>query len=427
MATPVVAVAASPPAGNRSRLPRRSSVGWRPARSAAAAAPLALAAVLVLLCGLAVQPQLLFSWAPRARGVGSDGAGSAGTLLAGADLRSQAPPLHGRRGGGSAPGPAALSAALPAFGGGAVQVKQAATSMWLASGIGPVLLGVWAKLAPFPPFSWLAMLASWVAAAPVFYRYYMLYSLGSMVLKRVIPGTYAQLTTGTWLSILKSTNTGAYADAVATRLQGLLVKQAALRAEKGKAKPTLSQAALDAMATQVKNDAVLLDALGSTTALGMWHKLEKTPLEDPSLVQGTQSDSQVRWLVEALRAGYLGDVETVARESALEAAAANASQSLKKLVEAVDATAFRARYSVHCTGAGSAMASVEEASAAAAASIKALEDSRVQAEESASGADRGRWEAKLQEMAQQYADVPAVANELQRLSGLSESTSGVPA
>lgn len=423
----VVGVAAFPASPNTLQAHRLRRMGKRSdlwcARASSVAALVTWATVL-LVVGTLSQPQMSFSWVPSARRSDSRHVGSTEVVLAGSGRRAS-PLGHAGPWPGKAPAPAATAALPAALLGGGAQVKHAAVSLWFTSGIGPLLLGIWSKLAPYPPFSWAVKLFGMVAAAPAFYRYYLAYSLGTMVLKKVIPGTYAQLTTGTWLGFLKATSSGAYADAVATRLQGLLLKQAALKAGKGKPKPDLSKTALDAMSQQLKSDPVLLDALGSTTALGMWHKLEKTPLEDPSLVEGTPRDSQARWLVEALRAGYLGDVEAAARKNSLEVSAANAAQNFKRLAEAVDAAAFRARYEVHATGAGSAMANVEEASASAAASIKALEDSRSNSEENdVSGDDRVAWNAKLQELLQLYADVPAVANELNRLS---RSTSSAPA
>lgn len=309
-------------------------------------------------------------------------------------------------------------AALP----GILAVREAATSTWSSSGIGPAAISLWAKLSPFPPFSWLHWMVLWVARAPKFYQYYMLYSLGNSLAKWLVPGLYAQVVSGTWLGVLKATNRGAYTAAITQRLQALLQKQAKLRAPKGEAAPQLGRAALESMAEQLKSDDALLDALSSTSTLGIWHRLEKVPLDDPQLIEGTSSDSQVRWVIEALRAGYMGDVETAGRQSVLEAAVLAASRRLRELREEVDKAAFEAQHGALGVGGGSTLGAVQEASTKAAAALAALEEARSRAREE--DADRVAWDAKLKDLLKAHAGVPAVTAELRRLADVGGAVRG---
>jgi len=347
--------------------------------------------------------------------------GIQGGTLAGQGLAGHRPPQQA----GARALPAFLTLptmpTMPAFlTVGGVQVKAAVATYWEATGLGPVLFIYWSKLAPFPPFSWMQWMAGYMMGLPTFYKYYIAWSLFSALIKRVVPGTYAQLSTGTWLGILKSFNTNAYNEEVVKRLQALLLKQAELQAPRGAPKPKLSQGALDALSQQARADPVFLDALGSTTALGMWHNLERTPLTDESLVQDLPRDSQARWLVQALREGYIGDVAMAARESALEVAANAAADTLGKLREAVDSAAFGAKNGVLAVGPGSSMARVQEASVKAAGAVEALQAARDRFAEAGGradgSADRGAWQAKLQELSLAHASAPAVAAELRRLS-----------
>jgi len=290
---------------------------------------------------------------------------------------------------------------------------------WRATGAGPLLLGFWGKLAVFPPFSWAEWLVLQIAAAPALYRYYLYYTLGSFVAKRLVPGQYAMIVTGTKLGLVKVASPAKYRDAVAERLAELLVKQAQLRAQPGE-KVNLSPQMLDAARQRLLADPVLTEALGSTSALAIWHKLERTPLDDPKLLQDAPSASQSRWIVEALRTLYGSDIEAAARTSALEAAAENASKELRALNEAVSAAVVCKQHGVFEAGTGDGgLAEVEKASEAAAAALSELEKARTQAPENAAVLAQRRkdWEAKATELQAAHRGMPAVAAELQRLAG----------
>eukprot|EP00931_Biecheleriopsis_adriatica_P101858 TRINITY_DN76920_c0_g1_i1.p1 TRINITY_DN76920_c0_g1~~TRINITY_DN76920_c0_g1_i1.p1 ORF type:complete len:372 (+),score=92.39 TRINITY_DN76920_c0_g1_i1:33-1148(+) len=301
--------------------------------------------------------------------------------------------------------------ALPAVGAG---VK----SIWAASGVGPVLLAAWAKLAPYPPFSWMLWFVHQIAGAPKLYRYYIYYSFGNSLAKWLVPGIHAQIMTGTWLGLLKTVNPGAYADNVANRLRMLLIKQAKLKSGPGR-QPELPKEALDLLCQRLKEDKVLVDVLGSTAVLGMWHKLERTPLDSPKLLNAWGAQSQERWVLEALNAGYYGDVQALASQSGLAVAAQNAATKMKALREAVDAAQFSAQQGVMVSGSAGLLAQVDKASTDVASALHELGKAKEEAQKSAAGQaasdDAAAWQAKLKELQAAYAGMPAVAAELKRL------------
>jgi len=283
--------------------------------------------------------------------------------------------------------------------------------LWAKSGLGPLLITAWAALSPYPPFSLAQWLALQLAAAPRFVRFMILYNLGEAVAKRLIPGLYTQLFTGTMLGLTKTVNYDAYLYSVATRLQQLLAKQAKLR---GVAAPAASRDALAALQERLKADQPLAEALGSTTTLGIWHHLERTQLDDKALLERFAEGSQPRWVVESLQSGFLGDVEVLGRESAVASAAKEAARQMRALTEAVDAAAFGAAQRAYGAGDRGAMTQVQKAADAAAAAMRQLEKaSQRPAVEIA--ADRTAWEAKLVGLEREHAGVPAVAAELRRL------------
>jgi len=236
----------------------------------------------------------------------------------------------------------------------------------------------------------------------------------------LLPGLHAQLFTGTWLGVLKTLNRGAYVSNVALRLKGLLEKQAQLRAPPGQRAQPLPPKILDALTEQLNADTALADALGSTTALSIWHRLCRVRLDEPKLLESLPPQSQGRWLVEAINARFLGDLESLVRDDALQAARTKASASLKALREAVDAAAFDARSELWD------LTRVEEATAAAAAAAQELQKERQQASSAAiEEVERRRtlWKATLGQLRSTHASVPAVTAELSRLSSSVDGSS----
>lgn len=291
-------------------------------------------------------------------------------------------------------------------------------SLWASSGLGPLLLSVWAKLSPYPPFSWLNWMLLQVAKAPTYYKLYLAFWALNLAAKSFCPGLQAQLVTGSWLGLLKSFYPQGYTANVADRLRALLSKQVELRAPSQKLFPDpRRQEVFDAAVEKLKEDPVLVDALGSTSALQIWHKLEKTKLEDPSLTVGLNPSSQTVWVIQALRMKFLKDIEAAARESVLGTAVQEASKRLEQLKEAVAVAEFSAQSGVFGTAPRSAFSQVAQASAEAAKALEALEKAKAlpknlfdaQQEQTA-------WRSNVQELEEKHASHPAVVAMLQRLS-----------
>eukprot|EP00929_Paragymnodinium_shiwhaense_P025210 TRINITY_DN15309_c0_g1_i1.p1 TRINITY_DN15309_c0_g1~~TRINITY_DN15309_c0_g1_i1.p1 ORF type:complete len:313 (+),score=79.16 TRINITY_DN15309_c0_g1_i1:101-1039(+) len=190
--------------------------------------------------------------------------------------------------------------------------------------------GIWLRLVPYPPFSWMQWAWLQVVALPRWWKVYMFFSLGSSFAKMLIPGLYNQLVTGTWLSILSIAAPPIYEKFIVQRLTELLQKQAALRQVPGQPRVQLSQATVAAVETQLKDNPTLLEALGSVPVLGYWHRLEKYRLDSPEVLEGVPESSQLRWVVEALRGGYLDDLEATAASTNLGKAATDAGASLQR-------------------------------------------------------------------------------------------------
>lgn len=271
---------------------------------------------------------------------------------------------------------------------------------------------VWAKLSPRWPFSWVDWFFGQIAAAPSWMRVYVIYSLVNMFAKMLLPGLHAQLMVGTELGFLKAFNKRSYANSVAERLRALLIKQAKLGVRPGQKAPELSKDVLDSLCERAKDDAVLLEALGSTTTLRIWHKLERTPLDSPELKQQFGAQSQELWLLEALQNGYYGDVKRLAKESSLAALSTQAWERCESLKKAVDIAAFGAQQGVKNP---TLLQKVEKASAEAASSLEALNKAREDTK--LEGADL--WEGQLRALQAAHKNVPAVQAELQRLADVS--------
>lgn len=277
-------------------------------------------------------------------------------------------------------------------------------------------LVLWLKLAVSPPFSWINWMVLQVLHAPRLYQYYLAFSLLNSLGKWLAPGLQAQLVTGTWLGLLKSFYPKGYDADVALRLRGLLEKQAALRGTAG-AGAQLTPQVLEQLTEQLNQDRPLADALGSTAALRLWHRWEKFPLDDPKLLETAPEGSQGRWILQALKDRYLGDVEAASRQTALAASAQEAHLRLRALREASDLLSFQASHGVRSMD---QLLKVEKASESAEealskleelkATVKALEASSPQ-QFSSAGADE--WARKLKQLQAKYA-VPAIAAELKR-------------
>lgn len=294
-------------------------------------------------------------------------------------------------------------------------------SIWQSTGIGPAVSSSWAQIAVFPPFSWVNWLGVQFTGAPAFYRYYLYYTLANSLAKRLCPGLHAQVVTGTTLGLVKSVSPDRYYDSIAGRLRALLLAQARLRAPAGQPAQPVPPRVLDEAAARLKSDPVLTEALGSTAALAMWHKLERTPWDDPALLRDSPPNSQSRWILEALRAGYLEELEAGSLGGELEAAGKTASRALEDLRTAVGAAARCAEQGVFeaVDGAGS-LAEVEKASRVADNALSALEAVRAKASQHPAAAVdyQSRWETKLQSLLATHADAPLVAAELKRLVGV---------
>lgn len=266
---------------------------------------------------------------------------------------------------------------------------------------------VWAKLSPTPPFSWVNWFFLQIAAAPSWMRVYILYSLANTLGKKLLPGVHAQLMTGTELGFLKAFNKRSYATSVTERLRTLLMKQAKLGLPPGRKAPELPKEVLDSLCERAKDDAVLLEALGSTTTLRIWHKLERTPLDSPELKQQFAAQSQELWIVEALLTGYYADVKRLAKESSLAALSTEAWERSESLKKAVDVAAFGAQQGVRNPA---LLQKVQKASEEAALALKAMSKAREDTKLEADG-----WEGQLRVLQAAHKDVPAVQAELQRL------------
>mmetsp|Transcript_7335 Transcript_7335/g.23104 ORF Transcript_7335/g.23104 Transcript_7335/m.23104 type:complete len:396 (-) Transcript_7335:93-1280(-) len=291
-------------------------------------------------------------------------------------------------------------------------------SLLTTTGVGPAAVSIWARLAVVPPFSWINWLGVQFANAPAFYKYYIYYIVFSKLAQKLCPGIYAQIVTGTQLGIMKTVSFDKYGDAVGLRLRGLLIRQAQLNAPPGTSAPPLPPAVLEAAVRKMKQDKVLTEALGSTAALAVWHKLERTPLSDPTLLQDAAPTSQARWVLEALRKGYTHDLEAAARSGATAEAAKDAKEALQTLHEAVTAASLSSQYRLVEAGVDDSITKVQEASAAAAKAVGALQEAMTQDPAAAGQGQtlRKTWEAKAAELRATYAAVPAVAVELERLA-----------
>mmetsp|Transcript_54375 Transcript_54375/g.151480 ORF Transcript_54375/g.151480 Transcript_54375/m.151480 type:complete len:345 (-) Transcript_54375:50-1084(-) len=313
-----------------------------------------------------------------------------------------------------------------------VQTKAITTGLsavWASSGVGPAAIGLWTRLSAYPPFSFVPWIIQWVLGWPKFARVYFMYSLADSLAKWLFPGLYLQITTGTWLGILATVSPKAYTRSVVQRLQQLLLKQVALRRKPGEPAPQLSQATLTAAETHLAEDPVLAQALGSMAILGIWHRMEKLPLDSPVLLESVPRDSQARWVLEALRASYFGDIEAAMAETNLNKAADDATKCLSRLREAVDTVAFKARHGVVQAGseATKALVGVEQATAAAAKAMKALDEARAKAGHQPRLTNdpvaRDAWLAKIRDLSSVHSGCPEVMAELLKLQSVAEASS----
>lgn len=287
---------------------------------------------------------------------------------------------------------------------------------WTRSGLGPTLLALWAKLCVYWPFTWVNSLALWVMNAPKIYRYYLLFSFGNSLMKWLLPGLHGQLVTGTWLGILRTAAPPLYTETVSQRLKQLLIKQAGLRSG-GQA--GVSQEVLDGAVQRLKDDPTLLDALGSTSALRLWPRLEKMAIDDPGVLSGLAPDSQAAWIVEALRAGFLEDTEAAASEAKLLAASKEAARRMKALSEAVDTAGKSVKYGVFSSEGSITLKAVEFASTRASEALQTLEQLKAASvAKEASKEARAQWFHELSRLHDTHAAVPSVAAELQRLEDM---------
>mmetsp|Transcript_33830 Transcript_33830/g.74024 ORF Transcript_33830/g.74024 Transcript_33830/m.74024 type:complete len:382 (+) Transcript_33830:46-1191(+) len=281
-------------------------------------------------------------------------------------------------------------------------------------------LGAWASVSPFPPFSWIQWMVMQIAGMPGFWRLYFLYSIGDSLARKLFPGIHAQLISGSWLGLLATLHPPSYRDNIATRLEGLLTKQAQLLAG-GRNGPKVPQERIRAIASAVKDDMALSQVLGSVPVLGVWHRLEKVPLNDPSLLDRLPPQSQGRWALEALKAGYFEDVEAAVRSASVGQAADAAAQSMEQLKKAVDKASFRASHGILQAGGASGLEEVEAASAEAAVAIEELDKAREAAAADRTGGDVGMqkavWSSKVNQLCDTHSGVPAVTAQLRRLSG----------
>lgn len=292
-------------------------------------------------------------------------------------------------------------------------------AIWASSGVGPVVASTWARLAPIPPFSWADWIFDRFQKAPKLYKYYIYYVIINAATKALVPGLHAQVVTGTQLGVLKVVSQDRYNDAVSTRLKTLLQKQAQLRSGSkfGQPPAQLPATVVEQVDARLKADPVLMEALGSTSALKIWHKFEKTLLDDPALLKDEAPDSQARWILEALRSGYLDDLQEAARSGATQLASKKAAQALTTLKEAVDNAELLAHNGIFEDAGVSSLADVEKASTAASAALEALEQARAHDPQGAELLSRQRqaFVEKLTTLVQAHAAVPAVIDQLTRL------------
>lgn len=293
-------------------------------------------------------------------------------------------------------------------------------SIWAASGAGPIIASTWARLAPIPPFSWADWIYDRFTKAPKLYRYYIYYVLLNSAAKALAPGLHAQVVTGTQLGVLKAVSQDRYNDAVANRLKTLLQKQAQLRSGGstfGQPPAQLPATVLEQIDARLKSDPVLLEALGSTSALAVWHKFEKKTLDDPMLLKDAPPDSQARWILEALRSGYMDDLQEAARSGETQVKAKKAAQALKTLKEAVDSAELLVQNGLFEDADLSSLSEVEKASTAASAALEELKQARAHDPngDELLSKQREACAAKLTTLVQTHAGVPAVINQLERL------------
>lgn len=296
--------------------------------------------------------------------------------------------------------------------------------MWAASGVGPLVASAWVRLAPIPPFSWANWAVHYFMKAPKLYRYYILYVLLNSAAKALVPGIQAQVVTGTQLGVVKAVNQDMYNTMVSARLKTLLQKQAQLRSGSKFGQPPVQvpAAVLERAEARLKADPVLMEALGSTSALAVWHKFEKTLLDDAALLKDAPPDSQARWILEALRSGYVEDLQEAASSSATMLAAKKAVHALKTLKGAVDSAELVVQNGIFEDVEVSSLAEVEKASAEASAALEALEQARAHDPQNAElRSKQGQaFDEKLMTLVQTHAGFPEIINQLKRLEDPSQ-------
>eukprot|EP00439_Symbiodinium_sp_Y106_P079988 s349_g18.t1 len=291
-----------------------------------------------------------------------------------------------------------------------------AKALWHATGLGSMISACWAQVAPYPPFSWIQSLTLQVWNAPKVWRYYILYTLADSVWKWLLPGLHAQVMTGLWLAFLRAFNARAYIEAVVNRVVSLLNQQAKLLS--GGQPIQIPEEVLDKLCVRLRNDGELLQVLGSSPALSLWYKLERSPLDSPKLRM--PEDSQQKYVLKALTDGYYRDIQAVVKEVVLVASAQEASSKMRQLHEALDAVRFaaKAKGGPLTQGTGGLMKQVDKASAEAADALITLSQAKVEAQEAAMRVGKGlgkTWQAKLDELMVAHKEVPDVVTELRRL------------
>jgi len=253
-----------------------------------------------------------------------------------------------------------------------------------------------------------------LAGMPMLYRYYIYWSLLKPAVKKFFPALYAQVITGSYLAILKMARPNLYVQTVAMRLQQLLLKQAQLRSADGASGLQITKESADAIEMRLKGDPVMLDALGSTPALCIWHHLEKMRLDSPELEKKVKPGSQSHWVLQGLReGGYLDDLTDALRDTELTNAESKAALALQQLREAVDAATPAVRYGL-AIGSSPVVAKVEAASAEASEAMSALRDAQVRAGPQKENRNQS-VQIKVQELSVTHAAEPTVMAELNRL------------
>merc|ERR1712139_202727 len=106
--------------------------------------------------------------------------------------------------------------------------------------------------------------------------------------------------------------------------------------------------------------------------MGVWHKLQKMPLDGPDVAKIAPAGSQLAWVVERLRGNFASELGSFA---VLEAAS-TASQKVKRLSDAVDTAAFNARIGVLKAADGEILADVEQAVSEANAALQKLNNAK---------------------------------------------------